>query len=185
MSERGIQLHKTASGQISELIGVLATRCQDALSLPCPGREKIGDGTIAACALHTADRYQLIAEFLQAAGQKPSARAAATQRGRRVPRFLLARGHGPENHGGADHGEGMHDDDYTAKSTDLDGLLERLSAALDALRPLAELTDEQLQTVPPAGSFRFCDGQRTLAQVAADLLKHQDHQINALKTALA
>jgi hypothetical protein len=69
MSERGIELHQMADGQISELIGVLSGRGEAAMSLPVPGSEKMGDGTIAACALHTADRYQLIAGFLEAAGQ--------------------------------------------------------------------------------------------------------------------
>ncbi len=78
----------------------------------------------------------------------------------------------------------MHDGDYTAESVDLDGLLERLSAARDALSVLAELTDEQLDTVPPADSFRFCDGQRNLEQVVAGLLRHQSHQVDAVTAAL-
>jgi hypothetical protein len=185
MSERGIQLHETAEGPISELIDLLSTRGEAALSLPCPGREKMGDGTLAACALHTADRYQLIAEFLQAAaGQMPRARVGSTQARHRIPRFLLDRGHGPAGHGEGDHDSGMHDGDYTAESADLDGLLERLSAARDALSVLAEMTDEQLDTVPPAGSFRFCDGQRSLEQVVTGLLKHQGHQVDAMKAAV-
>ena len=43
----------------------------------------------------------------------------------------------------------------------------------------------QLDAIPPDGSFRFCDGQRTLEQVLAGLLKHQAHQIEALRSALA
>ena len=39
--------------------------------------------------------------------------------------------------------------------------------------------------VPPKDSFRFCDGQRTLEKVLAGLLKHQAHQLEALKTAVA
>jgi hypothetical protein len=31
----------------------------------------------------------------------------------------------------------------------------------------SELTDSQLDQVPPKHSFRFCDGQRTLEQVLA------------------
>lgn len=145
----------------------------------------MGDGTVAAVALHTADRYQLIAGFLQsAAAPTPSARVRSRRAGHRIPRFLLARGHGPAGHRGGEHDSGMHDGEYTAQSADLDGLLERLSAARDALSVLAELTDEQLDTVPPADSFRFCDGQRTLEQVVTRLLKHQGHQVDAATAAV-
>lgn len=118
----------------------------------------MGDGTVAACALHTADRYRRIAEFAQSRSPMP------------------ARG-GPDR--------GMHSGGNAAESVDLGGLLERLAASRDALSFLPELTDERLDTVPPAGSFRFCDGQRTLEQVVAALLTHQAHQIDAMKAALA
>jgi hypothetical protein len=49
---------------------------------------------------------------------------------------------------------------------------------------MAELTDDQLDSVPPVGSFRFCDGQRTLEQVVASLLKHQGRQVDAMKAAV-
>jgi hypothetical protein len=74
----------------------------------------------------------------------------------------------------------MHDSGYTADDVDLDGLLNRLAAARHAFGLLAELSDERLDTVPPAGSFRFCDGQRTLDQVVGGLLMHQSHQIDAI-----
>jgi hypothetical protein len=158
MSERGIRLLETADGQISELIDLLSARGGAALRLPCPGRERMGDGTVAACALHTADRYQRIAEFVQTVGQMP---------------------------GTASHGRDTHDGDHSAESVGLDGLLERLSAGRDIFSFLPELTDERLDTVPPAGCFRFCDGQRTLEQVVAGLLKHQGHQVAAIKAAVA
>jgi len=148
MSERGSRLLETASGQISELIGLLSTRGEAALSLPCPGREKLGDGSVGACALHTADRYQRIAGFLQG------------------------------------HGEGTHDGDYRAENVDLQGLLERLSSGQRALSRLAYLTDEQLDSVPPASEMKFCDGQRTLEQVLTSLLRHQSHQVEGLKAAI-
>jgi hypothetical protein len=155
------------------------------LSLPCPGREKLGDGTVAALALHTADSYLRIAGFLQATGQMAGANAGARQGRHRIPRLLLARGHAPRGHAESGHDEGTHDGDYTADNVDLHGLLERLSAGRDALSLLADLTDERLDTVPPTGSFRFCDGQRTLEQVVASLLNHQGHQVGALRAAVA
>ena len=52
------------------------------------------------------------------------------------------------------------------------GVVEQLSASRATLGRIAELTDAQLDAIPPDGSFRFCDGQRTLEQVLASLLKH-------------
>jgi hypothetical protein len=185
MSERANQLHETADGQLTELTGVLSARGEDGLSLLCPGRENMGDGTVAACASHTAERYQLIAEFLRVPGQMAGAGTSSAKDGHQIPRFLRARGHRPGDHADSGHQEDTHDGDYTAENVDLDSLLERLTASRDALAVLAELTDEQLDSVPPAGSFRFCDGQRTLEQVAAALLKHQGHQIDAIKATVA
>ena len=44
MSERGTQLLQVADGQLVELIGLISTHDEAALSLPCPGREKFCDG---------------------------------------------------------------------------------------------------------------------------------------------
>jgi hypothetical protein len=184
MSERGTQLRETADGQISELIGLLFARGEAVLSLSCPGRETMGDGTVGACALHTADRYRRIAQFLQTAAQMVSGPAGGGRHSHRIPRFLLACGHRPSSHAESGHEQGVHSGDYTAQDVDRDGILKRLSAGRDAFSLLSELTDEQLDTVPPAGSFRFCDGQRTLEQVLAGLLKHQSHQIDAMKAAV-
>jgi hypothetical protein len=72
-----------------------------------------------------------------------------------------------------------------AGTTDRAGVLDRLCSGREAMRVLAELTDEQLDTVPPASDMKFCDGQRTLEQIVTNLLKHQSHQLDALKGALA
>lgn len=50
--------HETANRQLAALIGLFSTRDEAVLCLPCPGREKLGDGTVAAIALHTADNYR-------------------------------------------------------------------------------------------------------------------------------
>lgn len=182
MSERGNQLLDTADGQISALIALFSARGETALSRPCPGREKLGDGTVAALALHTADSYLRITGFLQAASQMP---AAGTGQGRhRVPPFLLARGHATHGHEDRGQHEGTKHGDYRAEKVDSRVLLERLSAGRDSLADLADLTDARLDGVPPAGSFKFCDGQRTLEQVVASLLNHQAHQIDAMKAAV-
>jgi hypothetical protein len=50
---------------------------------------------------------------------------------------------------------------------------------------LGELDDVALDAAPPAGDMRFADGERTLEQVVASILKHQRHQVDALAAALA
>lgn len=152
---RGRQLSDTAGRQISELIAVLSTAGETVMTLPCPSRGKLGDGTVAAIAAHTADSYRRIAGFLRATVNGQSS-------------------HAPAGHGG----------DYEARNIDLDDLLERLAAARDALALLAELSDEQLDVVPPAGDMKFCDGQRTLGDVVTSLLRHQGHQVDAVKAAV-
>jgi hypothetical protein len=164
MSERGTRLLETGDGQISELMAILSSRDDAALSLPCPGREKLGDGAVAAWAMHTADNYHRIAGFLQ------------RQRGdghTRIAKFVHR------------HGEDQHQDNYRADNTELPALLDRLSAGRAALSVLADLTEAELDSVPPASAMKFCDGQRTLQQIVTNLFRHQSHQLDALKAALA
>jgi hypothetical protein len=134
MTERGQQLHTTADGQIAGLIDLIATIDETRLRLPCPGREKLGDGTVGASVRHTAANYQRIAGFVQTSDRE----------------------HGPD--------AGRHDATYSADSIDLERLVEQLSASRETLGRIAELTDSQLDAIPAKDSFRFCDGQRTLEQ---------------------
>jgi hypothetical protein len=174
MSERGDQLLETADRQIGELIGLVSQGSEAGLSRPCTSRDKLGDGTVGALASHTADSYLRIAAFLRATNQTSPARSGPHR----------AHSHTPPRHAESDRNGGMHGRDYIAENVDLPGLLKRLAVGRAALSLLADLTDPQLDAVPSAGSFRFCDGQRTLEQVIASLLKHQGHQIDAIKTAL-
>jgi len=185
MTERGGELHATADRQVAELVDLVSSVDDATLRMPCPGREKLGDGTIGASAWHTADNYQRIAAFAQTSDQKSGALEPARHGGHRIPRFLRAIGHGPSDHPEHDPGPGRHDAEYTAHTIDLATLVEQLSATRDTLGRIAELTDTQLDAIPPDGSFRFCDGNRTLEQVLAGLLKHQAPQIEALRTALS
>jgi hypothetical protein len=152
-NERATKLVRTADAQISELIGLLSIRDEAILQRPCPGRQKLGDGTIAACAEHTANNYLRIGEFLR--GELENTHDAPSTHG---------------SHAGADR-------------IDRKELLERLSRGRTALAVLAELTDEQLDAVPPASEMKFCDGQRTLEQILNSLLNHQNHQLDALRAA--
>jgi hypothetical protein len=183
MTERGEQLHSTADRQIAGLIGLITTLDEAALRLPCPGREKLGDGTVAASARHTADNYQRIAAFVQTSDRISGAPGPSQHGAHRIPRVLRARGHGPSDHAEHRAGAGEHDQ-YTADTIDPGAMVKQLSESRDTVSRIAELTDSELDAVPAKDSFRFCDGQRTLEQVLASLLKHQSHQLDALKAAI-
>lgn len=176
MSERATQLFQTAEKQIGDLIALLGAADDAALHAPCPGREKLGDGTVAALAMHTADNYHRIAEYL-GAGTRPGNHRL--ERRHRIPPFLG--GHGARGRHGHDDGGA----EYAAQNIDRWRLLERLATARARLSPFADLSDEQLAAVPPADEMRFADGQRTLEQIVVSLLNHQHHQCGALVAALA
>jgi hypothetical protein len=182
MSGRAAQLHSTADAQIAELTDFVTALDDAALRRPCPGREKLGDGTVAANAQHTADNYQRIAAFVQTGGRMSAADEHAPPGAHWIPGFLRRLGHRPPDQSG--HGTGPHRNQYTADGIDSAELVKHLSASRQALEQIAVLTDSQLDSIPPEGSFRFCDGQRTLEQVMTSLLKHQGHQLQALKASL-
>lgn len=174
MSERAAGLFQTADEQISDLIALLGAADQAALNAPCAGREKLGDGTVAAIAMHTADNYHRIADYLDADTQ-PSSRKP--ERRHRIP-FAAHSPHG--RHDNSDRATA-----YRSENIALRALLERLATAQARLNPLADLSDERLAAVPPASEMRFADGQRTLEQIMVSLLNHQRHQCDALTAALA
>jgi hypothetical protein len=181
MSERGKQLYTTADQQITELLEVIAALDPVSLRKPLPGREKLGDGTVYAAMRHTADNYERVAAFVSMAEPRFAQRGHSRQRPRHADRLFAGVGHKrPEQAEPAEHGKF-----YTADDAPLDTVIGQLSASRDALRRITELTDSELDAIPPAGSFRFCDGQRTLESVLASLLKHLRHQIDALASALA
>jgi hypothetical protein len=181
MTDRAKELHLIADRQIAELLGLISTLDEDSARAPCPGRQKLGDGTVAACVRHTADNYQRIAAFITTSDQMSAGHGRSQHGGHRMPGFLRSLGHGPERH--ADNGSRTadHDDQYTADNTDLSRVATQLSTTRERIGQIAELTDSQLDAIPPDGAFRFCDGQRTLDEVLFNLLKHQAHQLDALK----
>jgi hypothetical protein len=155
VSERAQHLAQIADRQIADLAERLSAAGDEGLRRPCPGRAKLGDGTVGTVAAHVADNYHRIAEFVAAI-------RAGDER------------HHPQ-HGAA----------ARAREVELDVLLVRLAAAQDALAAIAHLTDEQLHAVPAPGEMKFADGERTLEQIVASLLKHQDHQVAALTAGLS
>jgi hypothetical protein len=90
----------------------------------------------------------------------------------RIAAFVA--GHGP---GGA-HGASAVD------SADASALVRQLVGVRSQAEVIAQLTDAQLQAVPAAGRFRFCDGERSLEEVLRALLRHQEHQVAAIGAAL-
>ena len=185
MTERAKQLHATADAQIAELADAIKTLDEAAWRLPCAGREKLGDGTVGAFAQHTAQNYERIGTFVVTADRLSTGHRISRGGAHRIPRFVRALGHrAPEQsqHRPVNHG---HDQPYTAESNTRADIVEQLSVARRELSRIAELSDRQLDGVPPKDSFRFCDGQRTLEQVLLGLLKHQDHQVQTIRAALA
>jgi hypothetical protein len=156
MSLRAQQLQAAADEQIAELAEQLSTAGEQGLTRPCPGRARLGDGTVGAVAAHTTDNYHRIGRFVAAIRD-----------------------------GGEQHEPGQHAEGYRASEVELDVLLARLAAARDALATIGQLSDEQIDSVAPAGEMKFADGDRTLEDVLASLLKHQRHQVTAIAAGLS
>ena len=155
---RADALFEQADRQIIALTALLAGQEDALLARPCPGRERLGDGTIGAVALHTVENYGRIVAFVQGVA-----------------------GHDEAGHGHG-HGHGGH---LRAANARLDELGDQLDAVSQALRFIVTLSDQRLDVVPPAGEMRFADGQRTLEQIVTSVLRHQRHQLDALQAAVA
>jgi hypothetical protein len=184
MTERGEQLHAAVDEQLAELIGLLSTVDDATLRRRCDGREKLGDGTIAASASHTADNYRRIADFVQTSARMSRPRQGSEHGAHRIPRLVQAIGHRPPDDGQHAPSGGHHDQQYKAVNIEANAILQRVSTSRERLRRIGDLKDGQLDAIPPKGSFRFCDGQRTLEQVLTSLLRHQRHQLDALQAAI-
>jgi hypothetical protein len=173
MSARGEQILQTAERQITELLALATESDGQLLRSPCPGREQLGDGTIGAVAQHIAGNYVRIAKFAQTGGAPYPADAVAERNAHNPPDSI-----GHPRHA-ARHGGG-----HPVVHTEPRALTAQLLVARDELGAIAQLTDRQLDSVPPEGSFRFSDGQRTLQQVLANLVKHQGRQLDAITAAI-
>lgn len=183
MNARAQLLHAAADDQLATLTDLISAADESMFRRPCAGREKLGDGTVGALAIHTIQNYDRILTFVGNGDESvPAGHADRVPAGHRRPRWVGKLGHQPPA-----HGPGMHDHDgsYTADSATPAELTARLSAVRAGLQRISRLTDQQLDAVPPQDSFRFCDGQRTLEQVIDALLRHQAHQVQMLSAALA
>lgn len=184
MNARAQALRATVDEQLGELAAVLAGLDTTRARRPCPGRAKLGDGSVGAVVAHTVANYERIAAFLADPGaQAPAGPSGPPTPGGHAPGGspgaptpgTPAPGGSPGAHGRPPHGG--------APDFDRDALVARVVAVRDRYRRLASLTDGELEAIPPAGSVRFADGRRTLEQVLTGLLGHQAHQIEALRAA--
>ncbi|AII11164.1 hypothetical protein EP51_44760 (plasmid) [Rhodococcus opacus] len=150
----------TASRQLDEMTEFFGTLEEADLRRPCPD-DDAGD-TVGAIAVHTAQGYALLGRFLQATGYVPGATGGG------------GHGHGPcRSRGGA---PGLLPTPATLRT--------QVSAATAPIGRLADLTDEQLDSVPRPGSSRFADGHRSLEQVIDAVIDHQAAHLAALKQAV-
>lgn len=156
MSLRAQRLHEVAESQVAQLAELLAGLGDAGLGRPCPGRARLGDGSVAAVALLATGSYEQIGEFVTAARTGIAPRQ--TDRHREL---------------------------HSATAMTVDALVARLHAAREALTPIAQLSDDELDSVPDAGEMKFADGTRTFEQIIASLLRHQRHQVDALAAAAA
>jgi hypothetical protein len=145
MTPRAEALHSTATGQVDTLIEFVAGLDDADLRKPCPGREKLGDGTVGTLVAHTTANYLRIASFA-----------------------------------GGTEVEGRHGHLAAAGGGEADALRDQLVSVHQDLARIAKLDDRQLDSIPPEGTFRFCDGNRSLEEVLTALLTHQGHQVEAL-----
>jgi hypothetical protein len=163
MTQCSTQLLDLANGQIAELHKLLSNRDEDALILPCPGRENLGDGSVGATARHLAHAYQQLARFIQADGAAPGVGSA----------------------GGHRHHQQPHHHRHDGERAGVQELQQQLSAAVGAFGGPGRTQRRAIRQRPARGSFRYCDGRRTLEQAIASVLRHQQHLVDAVKKALA
>ena len=167
MSERGIRLMAKADSQLSEMIEFFGTLNEVDLHKPYPDEsteDRAGD-TVGAVAAHMAQGYHFLGKFLQADGYVPGSPVMGNRKGRG---HRYRQGHG-----------------RTLPPAALPDVMDRLSAGKAPIGLLADLTDEQLDSVPAAGSSRFSDESRTLEQVIDHVIAHQAAHLVTLKRAVA
>ncbi|MFF0018045.1 DinB family protein [Streptomyces sp. NPDC005374] len=159
MSERGTELMSKALAQLDEARGLLAEAHDSDLHRPYVDRE--GDhsaNSVGNAALHFVEGYQKIGRLLKGAGYVSASLTGETVQGN---------GH-------------RHDHDHEAEITDV---LKGLDAAKVRLTLLADLTDAQLDSIPPMKN-QWADGERTLLTVLDVIIAHQAGHLASLGDAL-
>jgi hypothetical protein len=163
MSARGTALMTKASRQLDEISEFLGTLDEADLGRPCPEESTVdaaaahrGSDTVGATAAHMADGYEHLGRLLKTAGYVPGSPTTA----------------------------GYHGHDPARTPEALPDLRARLVGGKARIALLADLTDEQLDSVPPAAGL-FSDGRRTLEQVIEAVIAHQAGHFATLRRAVA
>ncbi len=173
ISETGRELLARVEAQLDELERLIAGCEEEALRRPCPGREKLGDGTAGALALHIATSYGRLAAFL-----RQEADPGRLARLRRRLGISSATGHGgPGRERSHAHGGPR------GRAAERGEIGASAGRARAELQRLGDLTGEQLEATPSAGGIRFADGRRSIAEIVGAALVHQQHQLDALRAA--
>jgi len=159
VSERGTKLMTKASRQLDEMAEFFGALDEADLRKPCL-KDDAGS-TVGAVAAHAAEIYHYLGRFLRATGYVPGSPATG-------------------NSHGHDHGHAAPE-----ALPNLPDLLDRLTGGKAPIGLLAGLTDEQLDSVPPAGSGRFSNGRRNLERAIDALIAHQGALLVTLKRAVA
>ena len=133
-----------------------------------------------------------IAQVFERLGEADLAKADPERKGRTIGeaaghiaegyhflvRFLTSAGHVPGRPAGGNiHGRGPE--------LALPSLRTRLAEARTEVGIIANLADQQLDSVPPPKSSRFSNGRRSLEQLIEEVIVHQAQHLNDLKSALA
>jgi hypothetical protein len=157
------------SQQFDEITEFFGTLTDADLRKPCPDKDgDVAGDTVGPAAAHLAEGYHRLGRFLRSAGYAPG--SPATTHG-------YGHGHG-HDHQRAQAPEAVPD------VLDVPGLLDWLIDGKAAIGLLADLSDEQLDSVP-ARVNQFADGRRTLAQVIDETFAHQAAHLATLKRAVA
>ncbi len=148
-----------ASQQLDEMTEFFGSMDEADLRKPCL---KVDTGsTVGAVAAHAAEISHYLGRFLQDTGYVPESLAT-----------------------GNSHSNG-HGHAATEALPHLADLLERLTSGKASIGLLADLTDKQLDSVPPAGSGRFANGRRSLERAIDAIIAHQAALLVTLKQAVA
>lgn len=159
MSKRGTALMAKASRQIDEMAEFIGALDEADLRKPFP--KDAAGSSVGAVAAHAAEIYHYLGRFLRDTGYVPGSPATGNSHG--------------DDHGHAAPEAPPH----------LPDLLDRLTGGKAPISLLGDLTDEQLDSVPPAGSGRFSDGRRSLERAIDATIAHQAALLVTLKRAVA
>lgn len=161
MSRRGAELTEKVVRQIDDIADFFVTLSQADLAKPRPPGEASRKSGHVAGGRTLGDAAAHIAEGYHF-----------------ILRFLRSAGYvSGAPVGGSIHGRGP--------APIPSELRKRLAEAKTEVGIIADLTDEQLDSVPPPKSSRFSDGRRTLEQLIEKCIGHQAQHLIDLKGAVA